>query len=71
MPSKWGNNESLLKREPDNTEWLRNIVIAKGPEGAPALRTTPAEMSRITTPGPCRIGTPWNGGYVSLGAGGR
>ncbi len=60
-----GTHWRLDHPRPDNEAWLRNIVIARGPEGAPILRTTPVEMSRVSTPGPCRVGTPWNGGYVT------
>jgi succinate dehydrogenase/fumarate reductase flavoprotein subunit len=50
--------------EPDNEVWLRNIIVSRGSDGKPALRTERPSMTRITSPGPCRIGTPWSGGYV-------
>jgi succinate dehydrogenase/fumarate reductase flavoprotein subunit len=53
---------------PNNSDWLSNVVISRGPEGHPRLRSEPVRMSRIPTPGPCRIGTPWSGGYVGADA---
>ncbi len=49
---------------PDSEEWLRNIVISRGADGTPTMRMAPVSMTRITSPGPCRIGTAWAGGYV-------
>ncbi len=59
-----GTHWRLDYREPNNDEWLKNIVIARGPDGGPVVRTAPARMTRITSPGPCRVGGAWAGGYV-------
>jgi succinate dehydrogenase/fumarate reductase flavoprotein subunit len=50
--------------EPDNRAWLQNIIITRSGEGRPALKTSPVAMTRITTPGPCKVGTRWTWGYV-------
>ena len=50
--------------EPDNKTWLQNIIITHGGDGKPAIETTPVAMTRITTPGPCKVGTRWTWGYV-------
>jgi len=50
---------------PDNDRWLKNLVISLGPDGRPRVQAVPVRMTRISSPGPCRIGTRWTWGYVS------
>jgi len=50
---------------PDNKEWLKNIIIFRGPDGRPIIKVVPVAMTRITSPGPCKIGTRWTWGYIT------
>jgi len=50
---------------PDNDRWLKNLVISLGPDGGPRVQAVPVRITRISSPGPCRIGTRWTWGYVS------
>jgi len=61
-----GTHWRLDYPEPSNTDWLCNLIVRKGADGAPHLRAKPVALSRIAHAGPCRIGSPWTGGYVGL-----
>ncbi|UCC67380.1 MAG: FAD-binding protein [Armatimonadota bacterium] len=63
-----GTHWRLDHPEPSNTDWLCNLIVRKGADGAPDLTARPVALSRITHAGPCRIGSAWTGGYVGLAA---
>ncbi|HID94986.1 MAG TPA: hypothetical protein EYP53_02870 [Candidatus Latescibacteria bacterium] len=48
---------------PDVERWLKNI-ISRERDGSPVIRVKPVAMTRIHSPGPCKIGTRWTWGYV-------
>lgn len=50
--------------KPDNKEWLKNIIVCRGADGKPVVKAMPVSMTRITFPGPCKIGTRWTWGYI-------
>jgi len=59
-----GTHWRLDHPAPRNSEWLCNLIVRKGADGAPELRAEPVALTRITHAGPSRIGSAWSGGYV-------
>jgi succinate dehydrogenase/fumarate reductase flavoprotein subunit len=62
-----GNHWRVDHPEPNNDEWLCNLVVRKGSSGGPHVTREPTALTRVAEVGPCRIGSAWTGGYVSAG----
>lgn len=59
-----GTHWRLDYPRPDNGAWLKNVVLCRGHDGRPEIEVRPVLMTRVSTPGPCRIGSRWTWGYV-------
>ncbi len=63
-----GKHWRMDHREPDNGNWLCNLVVRRGADGTAEVRRAAAARTRITEVGVCRIGSAWTGGYVGEGS---